>query len=111
MDPRELGARIRRAREEIGLSQEQLGRFVNRSHAAISDIERGKTNLGISDLTKIARFLQKDVSYFIGTTPSVIYRRGELTQTEIEKKEAHSAIEDFKRYARFLAEKEKTKKQ
>ena len=111
MDAKELGARIRRAREEIGLSQQQLGRFVDRSHAAISDMERGKTKLGISDLTKLARFLQKDISYFIGTTPSTVYRRGELTETQISRKEVRSAIEDFRRYARLLAEKEESRKQ
>jgi len=111
MDGKEVGDRIRRAREEIGLSQEQLGRFMDRSHAAISDMERGKTKLGISDLTKVARFLQKDISYFIGTTPSAVYRRGELTQTDIARKEVRSAIEDFRRYARLLAEKEESRKQ
>jgi transcriptional regulator with XRE-family HTH domain len=110
MEAKELGARIRRAREEIGLSQEQLGRLMDRSHAAISDMERGKTKLGISDLSKLARFLQKDISYFIGTTPSAVYRRGELTQTENSRKEVRSAIEDFRRYARLLSEKEESTK-
>ena len=111
MDPKELGARIRRAREEMGLSQEQFGRIMSRSHAAISDMERGKTKLGVSDLTRVARFLQKDISYFIGPTHTTVYRRGELTQTEVERKEVRSAIEDFTRYARLLAEKEESKEQ
>jgi len=111
MDAEELGARIRRAREELGLSQEQLGRFMDRSHAAISDMERGKTKLGISGLTKLARFLQKDISYFLGKAPSAVYRRGELTQSENSRKEVRLAIEDFRRYARLLAEKEESRKE
>jgi len=111
MDPRELGTKIKQARDEIGLSQEKLGRLMNRSHAAISDIERGKTKLSISDLTQIARFLGKDISYFLESMPSAIYRRGQQTESESTKQELRSAIEDFRRYARLMAEKEKPERQ
>lgn len=54
----ELGERIASARKRAGISQAQLGvMFGNISHAAISDIERGRTNLGIEDISKIANLL------------------------------------------------------
>ncbi|CCF85311.1 helix-turn-helix domain-containing protein [Nitrolancea hollandica] len=102
----EVGRRIRRAREELGLSQGDLGRLLSRprTYAAISDIERGKTKLDVEELAEIARILQKDVPYFLGT-PSVVYRRGDRGLTSEEQRHTNRSIEDFKRYAREMARK------
>lgn len=55
----ELGERISAARKRLGLSQAEVGqKFGKISHAAISDIERGKTTLGIEDITKMSEILQ-----------------------------------------------------
>ena len=38
---KDLGIKIKELRQKAGLSQEQLGKALGKSHAAISDIERG----------------------------------------------------------------------
>lgn len=62
----EIGRKIRQARDEMNLSQSDLGKKMEnqRSHAAISDIERGKTKLGISELKEIAIILNKPLDFF-----------------------------------------------
>ena len=102
----EVGRRIRRAREELRLSQGDLGRMLSkpRTYAAISDIERGKTKLDVEELGEIARLLRKDVSYFLGG-PSVVYRRGDRGLPDDDQRTTTRAIDDFKRYAQEVARK------
>lgn len=70
----ELGTKIRELRIKAGLSQGELGKLLKRSHAAISDIERGKTDLTVSDLLTIAGFLNTPVTYLLNihSSPSSI---------------------------------------
>jgi transcriptional regulator with XRE-family HTH domain len=56
LDDITLGKRIRELREKCGKSQQELGKALGRSHAAVSDIERGKTKLTVADLSIIANF-------------------------------------------------------
>jgi transcriptional regulator with XRE-family HTH domain len=71
---KEIGEKIRELRINNKLSQEQLGNLIGRSHATISDIERGKTDLGISDLFLIADRLKSSVPFILNiqTNPSTM---------------------------------------
>ena len=60
----EVGARIRQARQEIGLSQEALGHLYGTSGAQISQIERGVRELGIIRLERLAALLGRSVGWF-----------------------------------------------
>jgi len=62
---KEIGLKIREYRIRAGLSQAELGKCLNRSHAAISDIERGKTELTLTDLLAIAEYLKTPVIFFL----------------------------------------------
>lgn len=55
----EVGRRIRDRRKALGWTQSGFGSRLRPaiSHAAVSDIERGKCRLGISRLRQIARVL------------------------------------------------------
>lgn len=98
----ELGRRVRKAREEAKLSQGQLGELLQppRSHAAISDIERGVTRAGASDIFQIAQILGKTDSYFSGqenaTSRTAMYGRGSPTK-ELEEQFKRDAEEYLKR--------------
>lgn len=56
---REIGKRIRMYRRQSGLSQAEVGRRLAkpRSHAAVSDIERGKTRMTVALLREMALVL------------------------------------------------------
>lgn len=108
---REIGKRIRVAREEAGLSQEKLGKSLDppRSHAAVSDMERGVTRVGAVALAQLAAILNKRTGFFFGEEPSpprepsAFQARGAVGASP----EAEDAIEGFKEMIRNLAEKEK----
>ncbi len=112
----EIGRRIRQARSELGLLQADLGQLLTRqrSHAAISDIERGKTKLDIDELTEFARVLRKPLAYFTepleveqlsrsSQTPTVVYRRSERAVSDRQRQEATRSIEAFMQQARSRA--------
>ncbi len=65
MGYKEIGRRIQKAREEAGLSQEQLAQMINCSQPALSNYELGKRRLYLSQLQAISRALGKPLSYFL----------------------------------------------
>jgi len=108
----EIGRRIKAAREEARLSQEELGKLWEKgTHAAISDIERGKTNVSAADLVKLAAILKKDVRFFLGEEPEfnrgVLYARGARTEGGSIDIESQTAVLKFKKYVKNKLKREK----
>lgn len=64
-------AQMIRRRGLLGLSQSELGRHLGVSHAAISDIERGKTRINFDLLERIAAQLFCSVEDLMTTEPPV----------------------------------------
>lgn len=60
-----IGARIRKARENKGISQKKLGMMLGLSDKAISSYESGRTFPPIDTLYRIAQDLGQDIEYFI----------------------------------------------
>ena len=61
----EMGQIIKNAREEKGMSQSQLAEEMSRRQATISDLENGKTEIGIFTLIVLSRVFNKPISFFI----------------------------------------------
>lgn len=70
MSFRDIGMKIQAAREEKGLSQEQLARLVGCSQSALSNYEKGKRRLYLSQLEKMAEVLDKPLEYFVDSLSS-----------------------------------------
>lgn len=61
-----IAKRIRRAREERDLTQQDVADYLGRTAASISDLERGKVQVSAKDLFKLSQFLNKPIEYFYG---------------------------------------------
>ena len=61
---REMGKLIRQAREQQGMSQEELAAATYRSRPAISEMESGKMEPDASTLVYLALALEKPILYF-----------------------------------------------
>lgn len=74
---KEIGKRIQQAREDKGLSQEQLSRLIGCSQSALSNYEKGKRRLYLTQLDLLAGALDKPIDYFMLTddenSPAVDY--------------------------------------
>lgn len=64
MDPALLGARIRMAREQRGISQDELARLLSRDQRSISEYENGKRRLAALDIPRLAEILDVSVLFF-----------------------------------------------
>lgn len=64
----EVGEAIRSVRRRAGLSQSQLAILLTppRSHAAVSDIERGRTAITVDLLAQLAAALNTEVAALLG---------------------------------------------
>ena len=66
---RQVGRRIQHARDDAGLTQEQLAVAVGyKSATAISFIESGERKLRVSELEKIAEVLHCDIQFLLTGT-------------------------------------------
>lgn len=54
----QIGARIKKARERAGMTQEHMAELIDVSVQYVSDLERGKTGASVSTIIKICRTLQ-----------------------------------------------------
>ncbi|MGB9764452.1 MAG: helix-turn-helix domain-containing protein [Candidatus Saccharicenans sp.] len=79
-----FSARLKKLREEMGLTQEDLGAAVGLSSEYISLLEAGKRTPSIIALNRISKFFQKNVSYFLETreNPFDILKRDERIEPE-----------------------------
>ena len=62
----QIGERIRQARENLGLTQEQLAARIDKSQDAISSYEKGTRGIQIAELPRLAKALEVTVTYFYG---------------------------------------------
>ena len=97
-----LAARLKEAREYVGLSQEEVAQILQVPRSAISLIEKGERKVDALELKRLARIYQRNVEYFTGAY-------GEL---ELPKEITHLArtaskltpkdLEELTRFAQFL---------
>lgn len=107
----EIGRRVREARESKGMSQGKLGELMSRkrTHAAISDVERGKTALQLAELHEVARILEKEPEYFLNSQPSaaINYLRHNSSLSPEQRKATLDSVEAFKNLVRGKVKTEK----
>jgi len=60
-----LGARLKKTRDYLGMSQQYVSDNTGIPRSAISDIERGARRVDSLELKKLARLYRQSVSYFL----------------------------------------------
>jgi len=79
-----MGDAIKKAREELGMSQEELSKNIYKRRATLSDIENGKSEPDAGTLAILAHTLKKPLSYFY---PQFLYqdiKQEDLSPLEFE---------------------------
>lgn len=103
-----VGLRMRKRREELGISQGRLGRHLGLTFSQIQKYEKGTNRIGAGRLYQIASFLGVKPSYFFDgldgtaapqTAPTNGLRRDEVATLN----EAFAAISDVETRASVLA--------
>ena len=60
--------RMKNLREDMDLTQREVGAIINKSQQGYSHIEEGRAELKIEDLISLCRFYKVSADYFIGIT-------------------------------------------
>jgi Zn-dependent peptidase ImmA (M78 family)/transcriptional regulator with XRE-family HTH domain len=74
-DSAEIGARIATARDELGLTQAELGRQINLDRTGVAKIEAGTRKVSASELVQIAAALDRPIDWFVVESPPAIVSR------------------------------------
>ncbi|MCH8093413.1 MAG: helix-turn-helix domain-containing protein [Chloroflexi bacterium] len=81
---RDMGKRIRRARDDSGMTQAELAEQISRRQASVSDMENGKMDISAGTLARMANALDKPMTYFFPTWLSDILQPEKLSPEESE---------------------------
>lgn len=93
-----LGQRIRRAREESGYSQAELGSLLQLSDKAISSYEVNRAEPNLKTLRRISQATQTPVSYFV---------EADVTADDLVKVKLGKIEQELAEIKLLLAEREK----
>jgi transcriptional regulator with XRE-family HTH domain len=69
---KELGERLQKRRQELGLSQEELCERIEMNRTYLSDIERGLGNVSILLLFKLSKALRIELSQLLKNIESAV---------------------------------------
>lgn len=100
-----LGARLKEAREYIGLKQEQVATHLGIPRTGVSDIEKGKRSVSAIELKKLAHLYQRPVQFFTGDEPAVPADVAFLARMATALSD--SDRQELQRFAEFLQAKSK----
>ncbi|WMS45209.1 helix-turn-helix domain-containing protein (plasmid) [Acuticoccus sp. MNP-M23] len=100
-----LGARLKEAREYIGLKQEQVATHLGIPRTGVSDIEKGKRSVSAIELKKLAHLYQRPVQFFTGDDLAVTADVAFLARTASALSDGDR--QELQRFAEFLQAKSK----
>ncbi len=97
-----LAAKLKAAREYVGLSQEEVAEMLKVPRSAISLMEKGDRKVDALELKQLAHIYQRSVHYFTGTpeTSDVHEQVAHLARTASTLKPKD--LEELRRFAEFL---------
>ena len=110
MYPKYIGQRIKSARMNSGLSQDELAKKLDVHRPTISQIESGKRAVDTVELVALSRILEQPLSFFVELNPdtqtaedelNILYRADDISESD------KPVIDDFIRLCKDYAEIEK----
>lgn len=111
-DRRELGDRLRKSREYLGYSQDDVSNVVGLSRSAISLIETGSRKIDIAELKRFSELYKQPIAYF--TQEKIIIEKDPAIRALARKvsdlsEEDISELEQFADYLKARAASKKGK--
>ncbi|MBN1366621.1 MAG: helix-turn-helix domain-containing protein [Dehalococcoidales bacterium] len=81
---KQIGAKIKVARLELGMSQRELGKLYGSSDVTISDMERGDREANVEALERLAHILGKPLEWFLKDDAKNIVRPPQAALADLE---------------------------
>jgi transcriptional regulator with XRE-family HTH domain len=105
----EMAARLKEAREYVGLSQEEVARILKVPRTAISLMESGDRKVDALEIKTLANLYQRTVEYLTDATQPVIPQEVQHLARTASKLTAED-LQELTRFAQFLQSKNKNTK-
>ena len=99
-----LGAKLREAREYLGLSQDEVSKEIGLTRSAISLVENGQRKVSALELKKFAELFQRPVADFTGEADALDGVRADTVQhlARAAAKLTETDRAELLRFAEFL---------
>lgn len=102
-DRKKLGARLKEAREYLGLPQEEVARFLEIPRTALSHIENGQRRIDALELKNLSLLYKRPVNYFTDDTDSDNNLPEDVAHlARAAKSLSESDRQELKRFADYL---------
>lgn len=97
---KDIGTRLRTARELAGLSQAQVAKILSLHRPSVSEMEAGRRKITAEELAKLAQIYEVNLSWLAGAEPDAV---GESEKVRLAARElAKLKPEDYKRMMHLL---------
>jgi len=87
MGSKDIGRKLQQAREDAGLSQEQLASMLGCAQSTLSNYEKGKRRIYLTQLENIAEILNKPIEYFLESNHNEPIKHFNQVDTSIDEPE------------------------
>ena len=96
IDRKDFGRKIRKCRENLGLTQLELAEEINISQNFLGDIERGIKLPSLETLIRLSNFLKVSIdSLFSASLDNVLCEEDEIYYTEKQLSVIHNIIKNI----------------
>lgn len=109
-DRKQLGERLKEAREYLGFSQDQVATFLGVPRSAISLLETGQRKVDAIELKKLAGLFKRPVSHFTGEEVEENFDAADVQHLARKVSSlSEDDREELSRFADFLRARKKSK--
>ena len=102
-----LGAKLREAREYVGLKQEQVAQHMELPRTAVSEIENGRRGVSAIELKRLARLYQRRVTWFTGEESEATVPADVAFLARTASSLSDNDRQELQRFAEFLRSRSK----
>lgn len=99
VERRELGDRLRRAREYLGLSQDEVARHLKVPRTALTNIESGQRRVDALELRRLATLYRQPVNHFTGSDDDMAEMPADVAH--LARAAAELSVRDREELGRF----------
>lgn len=105
-----IAARLKEAREYLGLSQQEVATALNLPRTAITMMEGGQRRVDSIELKALAKLYQRSVAYFTGEEQPELSSEVEMLAKQVAKLSEQDR-DELLRFSEFLMQRAQTRSQ